>query len=174
MSAQWSEEESLRRQTSNGGQNGADEDLPGPDPAPQKEENTVRLEGKVALIVGGAGQEGRSLAVAFAERDIDVALVTFGERHDLAGDVRQAVEARGRRCLLIHGHRDADAETFARRAVYEVLRVFGRLDIFINFSSQALPLRLHGDEETQQERALRSHFFPHFPLMKAALEEMTE
>lgn len=136
----------------------------------------VPLRGKVALIIAGLKGTEHSLAIGFAERGIDVALVYFGERHDRARRVKQDVEERDGRCVLINGDRaeDAEREAFARQVVATVLRTLGRLDIFINLRTGPSDLMVFSEEDTQGQRALRRHFFPHFAMMKAALHQIMQ
>ncbi|MFW6068509.1 MAG: hypothetical protein ACOC9E_02900 [Chloroflexota bacterium] len=133
----------------------------------------VNLEDKVALIVGGASDTGEKLAVSFAERGMDVAIIFFHERHEQAGSVKEAVEELGRRCLLIHGEgEDAESdEVFARWAMKRILTTLGRLDIYINVSDRPFAFFSGGVAATQPE-ALGSAFLPRFPIMKEALDQI--
>lgn len=149
-------------------------------PLPQKgkraqpERKKVELQGKVALIVGGATDKVQSLAVAFAERGINLALVYFNQDHARAAQIKQEVEQRQQECMLIPGHEQNDGANmqFAEAVVLQLLERFGRLDIFINLSTHAFPLgELLGNGEEQID-ALRSHIFPQFNMMKAALEQI--
>jgi SDR family mycofactocin-dependent oxidoreductase len=97
------------------------------------------FEGKVVLITGGARGQGRSHALAFAERGADVVLfdacrdqptVTYplATPEDLQR-TRRDVEALDRRCLAIEGDvRDFDA---VNGAVERATAELGRLDIVI-------------------------------------------
>jgi NAD(P)-dependent dehydrogenase (short-subunit alcohol dehydrogenase family) len=144
--------------------------------ASKKSASQRPLRGKVALIVGGASDNGRSLAVAFAERGIDVAVVYFNEKHEIAREIKEQVEEHGQRCLLLSGHEkeDEESETFSQRVMQKILEKFGRLDIFINFSAQVFPFRRVVEEETERQEDVRSQIFPHFRMMKAALEEIVD
>ncbi|MDT8307590.1 MAG: hypothetical protein RRC07_16780 [Anaerolineae bacterium] len=138
------------------------------------ERKNVELQGKVALIVGGATDKTQSLAVAFAERGIDLALVYFNQDHARAAQIKKEVEKREQQCMLIPGHEEKDGADmyFAEAVVLQLLERFGRLDIFINLSTHAFPLgELLGNGEEQLE-ALRSRIFPQFNMMKAALEQI--
>jgi NAD(P)-dependent dehydrogenase (short-subunit alcohol dehydrogenase family) len=79
-----------------------------------------RLSGRVVLIVDGSGF-GREAATAFAREGADVALVCRGEAGD--ADTAAAIEAEGRRCLLIVG--DPGDPAFCRRAVERTGAVLG-------------------------------------------------
>lgn len=141
----------------------------------EETQDKVELSGKVALIVGGATENGHSLAVAFAERGVDVVLIYFNSAHEMAVNILEQVEAQGQRCLLISGEAvDGDVdETFAREAMVQIIDTFGRLDIFINFSAHAFPLGRLVKSEQEKEEDVRSRLFPHFNIMKAALGEIT-
>lgn len=136
----------------------------------------VPLRGKVALIIAGLKGTEHSLAIRFAERGIDVALVYFGEPHDRAQSVKQDVEERDGRCVLINGDRaeEAEHEAFADHVVSRVLSTLGRLDIFINLRTGPSDLLVLSEQETQGQRALRRHFFPHFAMLKAALHQIMQ
>lgn len=151
-------------------------------PLPQREKKAqpqrteVELQGKVALIIGGATARVQSLAVAFAERGINLALVYFNQDHARAAQIKQEVEQRHQQCMLIPADDRAEDEAdthFAQAVVLQLLERFGRLDIFINLSTRAFPLGgLLGNGE-EQISALRSRIFPQFNMMKAALEQIT-
>jgi NAD(P)-dependent dehydrogenase (short-subunit alcohol dehydrogenase family) len=139
------------------------------------ETKQVDLQGKVALIVGGATEKGQSLAVAFADRGVNVALVYFNEDHARAAQIKHEVEQRQQQCMLVAGRmsdEDVDAG-FAEEVMLQLLQRFGRLDIFINLSSHAFPLGdlLSGGADEMEQ--LRSRIFPHFNIMKAALDQIT-
>lgn len=133
----------------------------------------VNLENKVALIVGGASDQGEELAVSFAERGMDLAIIFFYERHQQAESVKDTVEEMGRRCLLIHGE-GAEAENdraFARSALKRILATFGRLDVYINVSEKRFTF-YPGELDATQAEALGSAFLPRFPIMKEALDHI--
>jgi len=87
------------------------------------------LEGKVALISGGASGIGRALAVAYARAGANSVVGYFpGDPHDVNETVA-AVEEAGGRCLAVQlDVRSIDeTERFAQAAV----DTFGRLDISV-------------------------------------------
>jgi|GEM_PF-2901882 len=144
--------------------------------AAEEAEDKVDLSGKVALIVGGATENGYSLAIAFADRGVDVVLVYLNSAHEMAVAIKEQVEARGQRCLLIAGEAvDGDVDkTFAREVIAQIISTFGRLDIFINYSSHTFPLGQLVKPEEEEGEGVRSRLFPHFNMMKAALDELTK
>jgi 3-oxoacyl-[acyl-carrier protein] reductase len=84
----------------------------------------LELEGRVALVTGGAAGIGAAIALALAREGCDVAIV------DLSGDgPLDAIVALGRRGRAFQADvRDHDA---AAGVVREVVTAFGRLDILV-------------------------------------------
>jgi NAD(P)-dependent dehydrogenase (short-subunit alcohol dehydrogenase family) len=140
----------------------------------QREEKKVDLHGKVALIIGGATERGQSLAVAFAERGIHVALVYLNQDHARAAQIKEEVEQRDQQCLLVAGDEDDEDvdELFAQDVMLQILQRFGRLDIFINLSARRFPLGDLLSSAEDQVAALRARIFPHFNMMKAAMDQI--
>jgi 2-deoxy-D-gluconate 3-dehydrogenase len=89
--------------------------------------DSFRLDGRTALVTGGATGLGRAAALALAEAGADVAVT--GHSHD-PGETREAIETLGRRALAFQGNL-AEAE-FRSRVVDETLRAWGRIDILVN------------------------------------------
>lgn len=88
-----------------------------------------RLLDKVALITGGNTGIGRGVALAFADEGANVAIAYHGHLPEAESAARE-IEARGRRCYLVHVEVDREAEVQAM--VDAVHGHFGRLDIFVN------------------------------------------
>ncbi|WP_028922005.1 SDR family NAD(P)-dependent oxidoreductase [Pseudonocardia acaciae] len=87
------------------------------------------LEGKVAVISGGASGIGRALAVAYARAGAHSVVGYYpGDPHD-AGETVAAVEAAGGRCAAV----EVDVRSFEQteRLAQAALDGFGRLDIAV-------------------------------------------
>jgi NAD(P)-dependent dehydrogenase (short-subunit alcohol dehydrogenase family) len=86
------------------------------------------LEGKAALVTGGATGIGKAVALAFAREGAHVAIA--GRRAEAALPVVEHINQKGGRAIFV----PADLSLFddAERMVAEVLRAFGRLDVACN------------------------------------------
>src|SRR6059036_1428289 len=89
-----------------------------------------KLEGKCALITGGDSGIGRAVAVLYAREGADVAISYLPEEQPDAEETCSAVEAEGRRCVLIPGDL-ADAK-FCKDLVDEAVNELGKLDILVS------------------------------------------
>jgi NAD(P)-dependent dehydrogenase (short-subunit alcohol dehydrogenase family) len=91
----------------------------------------MELTSRVVLLTG-AKRIGARVATAVAARGADVA-VAYHRSRDEADAVRSAVEARGRRALLLQA--DVSEAGAAAAIVGDVERSFGRLDVLVNMAS---------------------------------------
>ncbi|MBX6770297.1 MAG: glucose 1-dehydrogenase [Chloroflexi bacterium] len=91
-------------------------------------EQIFRLDGKVAVLPGGAGGIGAALARGLAEYGADV--VIAGRSVERARAVANDLAATGRRTMALSVE-VTDPES-VRRLVEEVVGQFGRLDILVN------------------------------------------
>ena len=82
-----------------------------------------RLRDKVALITGGDSGIGRAVAVLYAREGADVAISFLSRERSDALVTRRAVEAAGRRCLLIPG--DVTNRRYCDAAVRRTVRELG-------------------------------------------------
>jgi NAD(P)-dependent dehydrogenase (short-subunit alcohol dehydrogenase family) len=132
-----------------------------------------KLEGKTALITGGDSGIGRAVAVLYAREGADVAIVYLEEEQRDADETKSAVEAEGRRCLLIPGN-VADS-AFCRQAVDRVIADFGKLDILVN--NAAYQNRQKSIEEVSEEQwdlTFKTNIYGYFYMTKAAMPHLKE
>jgi 3-oxoacyl-[acyl-carrier protein] reductase len=81
------------------------------------------------LVTGGSRGIGRAVALAFAREGADV-VVNYAGNDEAAAEVRERVEALGRRCRTVRGS-VADPAT-AGILVATALEAFGRIDVLVN------------------------------------------
>ncbi len=105
-----------------------------------------KLDGKVALISGGARGQGAAEAHTFAREG---ARVVFGDVRDAEGkEVEAAIRAAGGDALYVH--LDVTSEADWRGAVQLTVDRHGKLDILINNAGIVIP-RVAIDERTVEE-----------------------
>jgi NAD(P)-dependent dehydrogenase (short-subunit alcohol dehydrogenase family) len=109
--------------------------------------------------------------VLFAREGVDVAITYLPAEQTDAEETRQAVEAEGRRCLLLAG--DLSGSDFCREAVEQTVRELGRLDILV--PGAAHQNRKKSIEEVTEEEwdlTFRTNVYAYFRLVKAALPHL--
>jgi len=131
-----------------------------------------KLEGMAAIVTGGDSGIGRAVAVLYAREGADVAIVYLSEHED-AKATQAAVEAEGRRALLIAG--DVKSVRFCEQAVDKTMKAFGRLDILVN--NAAFQLHAKGLEDISEEHlqeTLQTNIGGYFHMARAALPYMEQ
>jgi NAD(P)-dependent dehydrogenase (short-subunit alcohol dehydrogenase family) len=130
-----------------------------------------KLKDKRALITGGDSGIGRAVAVLFAREGADVAINYLEAEQSDAEETKRAVEAEGRRCVLLPG--DLADETFCRELVARARKQLGGIDILV--SNAAHQNRKQLDELTLDEfdRTFKTNVYAYYLLTKYAVPHMT-
>jgi NAD(P)-dependent dehydrogenase (short-subunit alcohol dehydrogenase family) len=132
-----------------------------------------KLQDMVALITGGDSGIGRSVAVLYAREGADVAIVYLASEDADAEETREAVEAEGRRCLLIPG--DVSDYDFCEEAVERTVRELGKLDILVNNAAfQEHSHDIDGLSLEHFDRTIRTNLYGYFHMAKAAVPYLKE
>jgi NAD(P)-dependent dehydrogenase (short-subunit alcohol dehydrogenase family) len=130
-----------------------------------------KLKGCAALITGGDSGIGRAVAVLFAREGADVAIVYLPVEESDANTTKAAVEAEGRRALLIAG--DVRESRFCVGAVERTVREFGRLDIVVNNAAyQQHQESIEDITDEQLDRTFRTNIYGYFYMTRAALPHL--
>ena len=132
------------------------------------EEDTVTLEGRAALITGGA-RMGEAVATTLAALGADVALV-YRASADAAERAAEAVRARGRRAHTLCANL-ADASA-CRAAVNEAAATFGRLDVVVHMASTYEPVALDQLDEALWDRQMSVDLRAAFLVSHAAVPHL--
>jgi NAD(P)-dependent dehydrogenase (short-subunit alcohol dehydrogenase family) len=131
-----------------------------------------KLKDMVALITGGDSGIGRAVAVLYAREGADIAIVYLNEHED-AEETRRAVEAEGRRCVLIPG--DVTEPEFCQDAVKRTVEELGKLDILVNnavFQEHAEGIDDITDEHF--DKTIKTNLYGYFHMTKAAVPHLRE
>lgn len=88
----------------------------------------IPLEGKAALVTGASRGIGRAIALEFARRGADVALLAT--RREPLDELASEIEHMRRRALFLVG--DVRDSTQMRAVFGQIRSTFGRLDILVN------------------------------------------
>jgi NAD(P)-dependent dehydrogenase (short-subunit alcohol dehydrogenase family) len=130
-----------------------------------------KLKGKVALISGGDSGIGRAVAVLFAREGADVAIMFLPVEERDATETRDAIQAEGRRALLLPG--DVTNEAYCEDCVEKTFNEFGSLDILVNNAAfQKNQKSIEDIDYEQLDRTFRINFYAYFFLSKAAVPRM--
>jgi NAD(P)-dependent dehydrogenase (short-subunit alcohol dehydrogenase family) len=130
-----------------------------------------KLQDKVAIITGGDSGIGRAVAVLYAREGADVSLVYLPEEQSDAEETRSAVEAEGRRALLLPG--DVSDSSFCQQAIERTVSEFGKLDIVVNNAAyQQHQKSLEEVTEEQWDRTFKTNIYGYFYMAKAALAHL--
>lgn len=129
-----------------------------------------KLAGMAALVTGADSGIGRAVAVLFAREGADVA-VAFHSSVDDARETQQAVEAEGRRCVLLQG--DIRSKRWCESAVRRTVKAFGRLDVLVNNAAfQQHAASLEALEDERLETTLETNIAGCFRMTRAALPHL--
>jgi len=131
-----------------------------------------KLKGKRAIITGADSGIGRAVAVLFAREGADVAVLHLDEKKD-AQLTREHVEKEGARCVVIAG--DVRDPAFCNKAVKQVVKAFGGVDILVNNAAFQLHCdRLEDLEDDHLQETLQTNIGGYIQMARAVLPHLGE
>ncbi len=129
-----------------------------------------KLDRKVALVTGGDSGIGRAVAVLFAREGADVAIAYLTEHED-ARATKAAIEAEGRRCILISG--DVSIRSHCIKAVARAVNELGGLDVLVNNAAfQVHAARFEDLTPEHFDATLKTNLYGYFNMAQAAVAHM--
>lgn len=127
------------------------------------------LQGKTALVTGGTKGIGSAAAIAFARAGANVAIVGRNNDDDAAA-TRKAIEAAGRRCLMVVA--DCAKPADATRCVQETAAQLGSLDVLVHSAGGPVNGKLFEITDADWYGAFEVHVHAIYHLCRAALPLM--
>ena len=128
-----------------------------------------RLDGKVALVTGGASGIGAASAILFATEGAKVVIVT---RRNIAGGeaVINKICQSGGEAIFVQG--DVTKKEDVENMVTKTVKTFGKLDVLFNNAGTTTTVRLHETTEEEYERVLAINLKGVFLVTKQAVIQM--
>ncbi len=142
------------------------------------------LQGRAAIVTGGASGLGRAIALRLAQEGADVCLMSLSQqRVRLAPDeikyfasvdeiqkTRREVEALGVRCVALDG--DISAVADVEHMVRSTVESFGRLDILVNNAATDVVHTVLGHSDEAWMRVINVNLVGTYLCVRAALPAM--
>ena len=143
---------------------------PRPDFGEASYKGSGKLKAKAAVITGGDSGIGRAVALSYAREGADVLISYLNEDAD-AKETARAVEAAGRKCVLVAG--DISDEGHCRAIVERAVKAFGKVDILVNNAAFQMTRESLDDISTDEfDRTFKVNVYALFWLTKAAVAHM--
>ncbi|MEM7344207.1 MAG: SDR family NAD(P)-dependent oxidoreductase [Chloroflexota bacterium] len=133
--------------------------------------DAFRLDGKVALVTGGNRGLGQAMALGLAEAGADIVNLNRGAD---PGEVREQVEALGRRFAHIQCDLSAASVEQLQAVVQQVVDEMGRLDILVNNAGNIPRTPAIDYNEADWDSVIQIHLKAGFFLSQAAARAMKE
>ncbi|MET8974907.1 SDR family oxidoreductase [Streptomyces sp. NPDC004539] len=127
-----------------------------------------RLEGRVAVVTGGAAGIGRSIAARLAQEGADVAVLDV----DDADETRALVEGQGRRFFAARA--DVSDETRVNGFALAVREALGPVDVVVNNAAIAMLRDLENTSYDQWKRLFSINVDGCFLVTKAFLADLKD
>ncbi|MEO8969366.1 MAG: SDR family NAD(P)-dependent oxidoreductase [Solirubrobacteraceae bacterium] len=130
-----------------------------------------KLHDRIAIVTGGARGIGGAIATAFAAEGADVVIADLLDE-DVAAPVLQAIEAAGRRGLLVRT--DVSDEADVRAMVDRASAEFGDIDILVNDAGTFSQVMFHELSVPEWDRVIGVNLRGCFLCTRMVLPRMLE
>ncbi len=125
---------------------------------------------KIALVTGASRGIGRAIAIGMAKRGFDVAINDIERQQDALQEVAHAIDATGRRALIVHA--DVSNKAQVEAMVSNVVDVFGRIDVLVNNAGILIAGDVEHLKEEHWDSVLDVNAKGTFLVVQAALPHM--
>jgi NAD(P)-dependent dehydrogenase (short-subunit alcohol dehydrogenase family) len=143
---------------------------PRPDHGETSYKGSGRLKGMKAVITGGDSGIGRAVAIAYAREGADILIAYLTETDD-AEEVKNLVEAEGRKVVLVPG--DICDPAHCRAIIKTAIDELGGIDILVNNAAHQATFKDIGDiSDEEWDLTFRTNIHAMFYLTKAAVPHM--
>lgn len=129
-----------------------------------------KLKGKRAIVTGGDSGIGRSVAYFFAREGADVLITCLPEERADAAEVRGAIEALDRRCVVLEG--DLTELDFCDTVVDEAIESLGGIDILVHNAAWQNRKDIEDMPEDDMDRTIKTNVYAYLRLAKRAVPHM--
>lgn len=133
-------------------------------------EETMRLEGKIAVVTGSGRGIGKAVALAFAREGADVIVAELDR--DVGQETAKEIEALGRRSMAVQ--LDVSERNQVEEVVETIREKFDRIDIWVNNAGVISPAMLHKMTPEQWQRVIDVHLNGAFHCLQAVAKVMME
>ena len=128
-----------------------------------------RLKGKVALVTGGSRGIGAAIAKRLAA-DGAMVVITYTKEADAASSVARAIKQAGGKAIAVQA--DATAADQVTAAVNKTVAALGKLGVFANNASTAIPKKFEETTIEELDRVVDINLRGAFIATQAALKHM--
>jgi 3-oxoacyl-[acyl-carrier protein] reductase len=128
-----------------------------------------KLEGKIALVTGGARGIGAAIAKRLAAEGAKVA-ITYGKGSDAAAAVVEIIERVGGKAIALQA--DAANPDAVKAAIEKIAATFGTLDVLVNNAGTAIPRKFEEATLEELDRVIDINVRGTFVATQAALKHM--
>src|SRR5271154_276046 len=130
-----------------------------------------RLEGKVALVTGGARGIGAAIAKRLPPPGALVA-ITYAKGAEAAAAVVGTIKSSGGKAIAVQG--DATAAGQVNAAIDKTVAALGKLDIFVNNAGTAIPKKFEETSLEELDRVIDLNLRGAFVATQGALKHMNK
>lgn len=129
----------------------------------------MKLDGKIALVTGGARGIGRSICMRLAEDGADVA-INYKRSEKSAQETKEAIENLGRKAMIIQA--DVSVPTEVNQMIEAVFEKFGCIDVLVNNAGITKDTLLLTMQTEDLDKVMATNFGGVFHCTKAVVRRM--